>query len=146
MHTTWWENHNRAIMSEWPDFTLCAETSTGNKLKLLIKLKHTLDDLVHPLCFSVYHLIFQITSVFIMAQAQWINFQFIRKERIPNSFLLKDTHSNECFCLACRSATYMEKFVKSSERELGFYQALLDFTRKEKMSPCFRQHPQANYT
>ena len=146
MHTTWWDNHNRTIMSEWPDFTLCAETSTGNKLKLLIKLKHTLDDLVHPLCFSVYHLIFQITSVFTMSQLQGINFNYIRKERLPNFFLLKETHGNECFSLACRSASYMEKFIESSERELGFYQALLDVMRKKRCRRIFVNTLKANYT
>ena len=86
---------------------------------------------------SVYRLIFKITSVFTMAQAQGNNFHFIRKERLPNSFLLKETHGDECFCLACRSASYMEKFIESSERELGFYQALLDFMRKKRCRRVF---------
>ena len=72
-----------------------------------------------------------------MAQAQGINFHFIRKEKLPNSFLLKETHGVECFCLACRSASYMEKFIESSERELGFYQTLLDFMRKKRCRRVF---------
>ena len=92
---------------------------------------------IHRTCL-VYRLIFKITSVFTMAQAQGINFHFIRKERLPNSFLLKETHGDECFCLACRSASYMEKFIESSERELGFYQTLLDFMRKKRCRRVFQ--------